>query len=67
MTRWESEIAAALDPLDRLQRGTRNDPLLAARVTAVKVYQQQRLRHTHGGLLEACDTRPAAVFLLEEL
>jgi len=60
-------ILAGLAEVDRERRRRAADPALGARVTTLKHYQQQRLRHTYADLLASPRYRQAATFFLEEL
>lgn len=66
MTSAES-ILAGLAEVARERARRAADPALAARVIALKHYQQQRLRHTYADLLASTRYRQAALFFLEEL
>ena len=59
-----------LDHLETVaaERASRDaDPALAARVSALKSYQQRRFAHTYADLLQTQRYGPAARFFLEEL
>ncbi|MBI5720485.1 MAG: hypothetical protein HZC37_22645 [Burkholderiales bacterium] len=60
-------ILAGLAEVARERERRAADPALRARVTALKHYQQQRLRHTYADLLASPRYRQAALFFLEEL
>lgn len=60
-------ILAGLAEVERERHRRAADTALGARVTALKHYQQQRLRHTYADLLASARYRLAATFFLEEL
>ena len=60
-------ILAGLAEVEHERRRRAGDAALASRVTALKHYQQQRLRHTYADLLASTRYRRAATFFLEEL
>jgi hypothetical protein len=66
MTRAEL-ILASLQEVAHERTGRAADPALGARVTAVKHYQQQRLRRTYADLLDSPRYHEAALFFLDEL
>lgn len=60
-------ILAGLAEVESERSRRAADPALAQRVSALKHYQQQRLRHTYADLLASTRYRQAARFFLEEL
>lgn len=60
-------ILRSIEAVARERERRAADPALAARVVAVKAYQQTRFRSTHQALLASARHGPAARFFLDEL
>jgi hypothetical protein len=65
-----ADVSTILEHLQTVatERARRDaDPVLSARVSAIKSYQQRRFSHTYADLLKTTRYGPAARFFLEEL
>ena len=67
MSQWTSTIIGRLNRVRELRRQREEDPILGARVEAVKRYQHARFAHDYMGLLGDARYAVAASFFLEEL